>query len=76
MSEMISITKNMRAHAVVDVSTEYEIDKKYWNELIKEGMSEDEALDEARSNGEADFIKQISDVIDITQEHESSLHID
>ena len=64
------ITKKTRQTAIVNHEVQYEVDEQYWNSLLEKGMNQEEALDEARSQGETESVSYSTELIEPIQDHE------
>lgn len=64
------ITKTTRQTAIVNHEVQYEVDEQYWNSLLEKGMNQEEALDEARSQGETESVSYSTELIEPIQDHE------
>ena len=67
------ITKTTRQTAIVDHEAQYEIDENYWQSLLNEGLSGDEALEKARAEGHAKSISFSTEMIESVMVHESDI---
>jgi len=67
------VTKCTRQTAIVDHEEQYEIDDKYWKELLASGLSQEEALDEARSQGNAESTRFSTEMVDTLEIHQTNM---
>jgi hypothetical protein len=49
------------------------VDEQYWNSLLEGGMSEEDALNEARSQCQAESVSFSTEMIESIQEHETEI---
>lgn len=76
-NEKITITKERRVHAIVKETVEYEVSKSEWNEALEQCDDDvDDAFEELKSNGKAERFSCEIDMIDVIEEHESSIDVD
>jgi len=67
------ITKTTRQTAIVNHEAQFEVDEQYWNSLLEGGMSEEDALDEARSQCKAESVSFSTEMIESIQDHETEI---
>ena len=67
------ITRRTRQTAIVDHEEQYEIDDQYWDELLASGLSQEEALDEARSQAEAESVSYSTEMVGSLEIHETNM---
>ncbi len=70
------ITQQTRETAIVEREVEYEIDDTYWNSLLDGGMSEEDALEEARSQCRAKRIAFAIELVESVATHETDISLD
>lgn len=67
------ITKETRQTAIVDHTAQYEVDDNYWHSLLDQGLSKEEALDEARSEGRAESVTFQTEMVESSMIHETNI---
>lgn len=67
------ITKETRQTAIVNHTAQFEINEAYWKSLLDDGMSEEEALEEARSQGNAESISFHTEMDESVMIHETNI---
>lgn len=70
------VTRERRVTALANDFAEYEIKDSLWKELKGQGMSDEEALVEAKANGGAEVVQYSSEVDEVHQVHESDITVD
>lgn len=74
MTNKIIVTKQTRQTAIVNHTAQYEVDEKKWQSLLNQGLTEEEALEKARSNGAASSTSFDTEMVDSIQVHESDVN--
>ena len=67
------VTKSTRQTAIVDHDAQYEIPDDYWASLLDKGLSEEEALEEARASCHARSISFSTEMVESVQIHETDV---
>jgi hypothetical protein len=68
------VTKTIRAHAIIDQETKYEVDEATWKKLVdEECYSEEVALEVLLENDSTKCISTEIEVVDVTLVHEKSI---
>jgi hypothetical protein len=65
-----SITKTVRSTSIITQTLEYQVPEDSWQALLDEGLSEEEALDELRSNNGASYLGDGVEVHETLMEHD------
>ncbi|MFT6907004.1 MAG: hypothetical protein ACJAS1_003678 [Oleiphilaceae bacterium] len=69
----MNIELRTRQTAIVNHTAQYEVDDKYWQSLLDSGLSEKEAIEEARSQGEAESLAFETEMVESVQIHETDI---
>lgn len=74
--EKMTFTKTKRATAIVDIETQWEVDKAHVYNLVASGMTMDEALEDSMCNNMCTQLNYDCEVDEVVYEHEVSIEID
>jgi hypothetical protein len=68
------VTKSTRQTAIVNHTAQYGVDEKYWQSLLSQGLTEEEALEEAQSAGKANSVSFETEMVESVQVHEADVN--